>query len=389
MLVKFRKSAVTTLIVIAVLSFSIANSAVNEVKICDGRHLEGSCATSTGNLAMNDIQAVGSHNSYKLAIPAPELELIRQNREASAISLDYYHSSLTEQLDLGMRQLELDILYDPQGGLYADPLLPRLTARSPGAQPYDASDMHAPGFKVLHAQDMDVRSNCDTWILCLREIKAWSDRNPDHVPILIMFNAKEGGTSYPGTMEALTFTEAAYDALDKEVLSVFGTEELIVPDDVRGDARTLREGVLAGRWPSLDKARGRVFFAMDERPSKVEIYMRGRESLEGLPVFVNSISEEAPHAAYFTINNPIRDQQRIQNAVKAGFIVRTRADANTTEARENTTARREAAFASGAQYISTDYYYPRMEWSDYSVSLPDGSVARCNPVRRASGCNNQ
>ena len=41
-----------------------------------------------------------------------------------------------------------------------------------------------------------------------------------------------------------------------------------------------------------------------------------------------------------------------------GYLVRTRSDANTTEARENDYSRFEAALESGAQIISTDYYLP-------------------------------
>lgn len=377
-------SAWTSMLMSAVLLQSPPSIAATES--CVSADLEGRCAIQDDGLKMNDLQTVGSHNSYKLAIPPVELELIAQNRESSAIALDYFHLSLTEQLDLGLRQIELDIVYDPEGGLYADPLLPRLTRDHPDAVPYDASQMHAPGFKVLHAPDIDVRSSCMTWLACLLEIKDWSDRNPDHVPILIMFNAKEGGTSYPGTGEALRFDEAAYDALDSEILSVFDSSRLITPDAVRGNADTLRDGVRNGGWPDLADARGRVFFALDEPPAKVEVYLRGRASLEGMPVFVNSISEAAPHAAYFTINDPLRDQQRIRQAVRDGFIVRTRADADTREARANSTERREAAFQSGAQYVSTDYYLPRAEFSSYSVSLPGGGIARCNPVRQENGC---
>ena len=252
--------------------------------------------------------------------------------------------------------------------------------------PYDARDMHTPGFKVLHSQDIDVHSNCATWLICLEEIKVWSDTNPDHVPILIMFNAKEGGSAYPGVTPALDFTREAYRALDGETLSVFPADRIIKPDDVREEFDTLREAVLAGNWPALDNARGKVLFALDERPEKVRTYMDGRSSLQGLPFFVNSISQQEDHAAYFTMNNPLGDQERIRDAVNAGFIVRTRADANTREARVNDTSRREAAFASGAQYVSTDYYVPRVEFSDYTVSLPGGAAARCNPVRLDSRC---
>jgi hypothetical protein len=80
------------------------------------------------------------------------------------------------------------------------------------------------------------------------------------------------------------------------------------------------------------------------------------------------------------MNSPTQDQERIRAAVKSGFIVRTRADANTMEARNNDSSRREAAFSSGAQYISTDYYQPRLEFSEYSVSLPKNRSARCNPL---------
>lgn len=363
----------------AICSLSTAGLAAQECIAVDS--LEGPCAIESETLKMNDLQAVGSHNSYKLFIPGPELDLIRAYNENSALALDYNHLPLTEQLDLGMRQIELDIVYDPVGGRFADPLLPNQVANLPGALPFDGSELQQPGFKVLHSQDIDVRSNCLTWINCLTEIRSWSQANPQHVPILIMFNAKEGGSAYPGVRPALDFTAAAYDELDAEILSVFSLEELITPDQVRGNHKTLREGTLAGGWPELNEARGKVFFAIDEGPAKIAIYMRGRESLQGLPVFVNSVDENAEHAAYFTINDPFASFDRIQAAVKAGFIVRTRADADTIEARENSTRRRDMAFDSGAQYISTDYYLPRQEWSDYQAVLPGGAPARCNPVR--------
>ncbi len=370
----------------ALLLTAIAMNLHAQERTCaESTALEGSCSVESHGLSMNDMQALGSHNSYKLSIPEIELELIRAFNERTALTLDYSHLPLTEQLDLGMRQIELDIVYDPEGGRFADPLLPAQTANKPGAVPFDNQELHAPGFKVLHSQDIDVRSSCMTWIACLEEIRAWSDANPDHVPILIMFNAKEGGSSYPGVTPAMNFTAAAFDNLDRETLSVFDRNRLITPDQVRGGHETLREGVLAGGWPSLDAARGKVFFAVDEGPEKIRRYMRGNTSLEGLPFFVNSIHEEADHAAYFTINDPESSFERIQSAVRAGFIVRTRADANTIEARNNDYSRQQAAFASGAQFISTDYYVPRLGFSSYQAKLPGGAAARCNPVR-ASGC---
>jgi hypothetical protein len=334
-------------------------------------------------LRMNDIQAVGTHNSYKIAIPPQELAMIAARSNEAARSLDYSHMPLKDQLDLGMRQLEIDFLYDPEGGRYAHPKLPQLSGIV-----YDAAGMDKPGYKVLHMPDVDVRSHCATFVLCLRQIRDWSDAHPRHVPILIMMNAKDGKASFDGGVVPLAYDAAAFDALDAEIRSVFGPDRLITPDMVRGKAKTLREGVLAGGWLTLEAARGKVFFALDEGPAKVEVYLRGHKSLEGLPIFVNSISEDADHAAYFTINNPATDFARIQKDVKAGFIVRTRADDSTTEARVNDLTRFAKALESGAQYISTDYPTPRADFGPYKVALPDGAVVRLSPVRakkQASG----
>jgi hypothetical protein len=74
--------------------------------------------------------------------------------------------------------------------------------------------------------------------------------------------------------------------------------------------------------------------------------------------------------------------------VKKGYIVRTRSDEPTEQARKNDTARRDLVLGTGAQIISTDY--PLSEpasWTGYSVGLPGGLVARCNPVNKpAAGC---
>ena len=97
-------------------------------------------------------------------------------------------------------------------------------------------------------------------------------------------------------------------------------------------------------------------------------------------MFVN-IDEASPAAGYITLNEPQQQAARIAAAVKAGIIVRTRADADTLEARSGDVARREAAFASGAQFVSTDYMSPDVRFGDYEVDLPGGGVARRNPVR--------
>lgn len=369
-------------IFVSAFALSTAHAAIAGPLDCASPHETiADCAAVPEDLKLNDLQAVGSHNSYKIAIPAAELAIIAAQSPEAAEGLDYSHAPLTQQLDLGMRQLEIDIYYDPDGGRFVDPLLPRISG-----EPFDASQLVEPGFKVFHTSDIDVRSHCLTLVSCLEEIEAWSDEHPGHAPILILFNTKSSTPPIPGATEVLPFTEAAFDALDIELRQVLAPEDFIEPDEIRGKSKTLRDAVMRSGWPSLAESRGQLLLALDSGAATVRTYLRGKESLEGLPIFVNSLSLNAPHAAYFTINEPKEKLAEIKAAVKAGMIVRTRADADTKEARSGDVSRRETAFASGAQYVSTDYYVPRAEWSDYSVRLPGSDAARCNPHRTSSIC---
>lgn len=335
-----------------------------------------------GSLRMTDVSVVGTHNSYKLAIPQAELEAMLAVNPA-AIALDYSHRPITEQLEAGARQIEIDVLHDPEGGRYARPVGALGGGVTMGAA-FDAA-MSRPGFKTLHMQDVDFRSSCLTFIACLGEIRDWSRANPAHVPILIMLNAKTGASVVPGGVTALPFDTAAWDALDAEIRSAFDGDALITPDEVQGSHPTLREAVLAGGWPRLGAARGRVFFALDEGPEKVSAYRGSRASLEGRAMFVNT-DEASSVAAYLTLNDPVADRDRIAAAVRAGFMVRTRADADTREPRAGAVSRRDAALAGGAQYVSTDYLWPDPRFPTYEVRLAGAAAAVCNPVTAAAQC---
>lgn len=246
------------------------------------------------------------------------------------------------------------------------------------------AELQEPGFKVLHMPGTDNASHCLKLVQCLAEVRAWSDAHPRHVPILLMFNAKESDNPAQGR-PVLPFDEAAFDALDAEVRSIFGPEKLITPDDVQGEYPTLRDAVLANNWPLLDDARGRFIFALDEGPRKVAVYRGNRQSLEGRVFFINT-DARSPAAAYMTINDPVHDGDRIREAVQAGFLVRTRADENTQQARTDDNRRLQAALASGAQYISTDYLWADTRFSDHTAHLPGHVTVRCTPIRRAEPC---
>ena len=60
--------------------------------------------------------------------------------------------------------------------------------------------------------------------------------------------------------------------------------------------------------------------------------------------------------------------------------------ADTAEARTGDTTRRDAAFASGAQIVSTDYEVEDPRWPGFVTDLPGDGPARCNPVSAPEGC---
>src|SRR5262245_26301178 len=92
-------------------------------------------------LRLDQVQVLGSHNSYH-GRPYPEvLAALRKVAPALGDSLDYAHAPLPQQFDGGVRQIELDVWSDPQGGKYASPKLP-LEA---GAAVRDDPQMHEPG----------------------------------------------------------------------------------------------------------------------------------------------------------------------------------------------------------------------------------------------------
>ena len=337
---------------------------------------------------LNQIQVIGTHNSYHAGI-APNESKIWQAKYADAYKgLDYQHQPLPQQFDSGVRQIELDIYADSKGGLYAHPSGPSMVAAAkfPPDSEFDPNGiMNKPGFKVMHVQDVDYRSTCQPFIACLQQVREWSHAHPGHVPIFILVETKQGKPRGEVHLtEPESFTSATFDLLDAEIRSVFPPSEMITPDDVRGKYGTLNEAVLAGNWPTLASARGKVVFLMDQRPVG-PVYLAGHPSLRGRVLFTNAEPGE-PDAAFIERNDGPADD--ITSLVRKGYLIRARTDSDTKEARANDTSSRDAMIASGAQLLSTDYPVnePARWPGNFVVTLPGKTVARCNPANAPATC---
>ncbi|QNK63243.1 phosphatidylinositol-specific phospholipase C1-like protein [Pedobacter sp. PAMC26386] len=328
------------------------------------------------NVHINKIQVIGSHNSYKKAIDPHLFSRFKLKDSISASKIDYEHIGVAEQLDMGLRNLEIDVYADVKGGKYAHP---RGLDWAKDQAPYDVDkEMNAPGFKVFHIQDLDFRSDFLTLKKGLEKLKKWSDAHPDHNPVFITLEAKDNKMKGEGYSDPEQFTAKTFDQLDHEILQTLGANKVITPDRVRGKYKTLEAAVLKDNWPALKAARGKFLFILDQKGEKMELYIKGHPALKGRVLFVNA-GAGRPEAGMMIINDA--KDPMIPRLVKKGYIIRTRADSDTQEARHNDRSNFDSACASGAQIITTDYYLKSTHFkSDYVISFEGGKYFRLNPL---------
>jgi hypothetical protein len=285
---------------------------------------------------VNHLQAKATHNSYHLRsrFMVPEW--------------NYAHAPLPEQLEAqGVRGIELD----PHWNVDCD------------------------RFEVYHVLRFDEETTCRLFTDCLALVRAWSDAHPNHHPLFIQLEPKDGDAT----------TAARLEALEREALSVFPRALVVTPDEVRGASATLREAVTTRGWPTLADARGRVLFYLNDSGAPRAAYTRGGASLDGRLFFAEASRVDDPYAAVLILNNPVRDREAITRAVRQGFLVRTFAETSLASGRAGDRTGLENALAGGAQLISTDFAAPEAP-GGYFVQLPQGTPSRCNPVSAPAGC---
>jgi Phosphoinositide phospholipase C, Ca2+-dependent len=308
-------------------------------------------------LRVNHVQVLGTHNSYH----------VRPTRNMAADDAsNYAHPPLDQQLESGIRSLEIDV-------------------------------QNGPGFPVYHSIIVDQSSNCATLEACLMTIAAWSSANPGHVPITVFVELKELPAPNPNAIvqqvvddfvkrnNLAPWDAAALDRLDAVVRAAFGNQ-LVTPDEVRGKHATLRAAITSSGWPTLAKTRGRVMVIFNSRKLR-ETYLAGNPSGQGRPMFVIAPSATRPSAAFVSVAVP--DAARIGSLLRQHMMIRTEADANGVEARSDDRTRATNAIESGAQVVATDYPLPDPTVGPYVVKLPTTAIARCDPVTAPKRCRDR
>ena len=329
---------------------------------------------------LNHYQLIGSHNSYKQALFPVVERWLEQHHPDYATQFRYSQISLTEQLEAGLRQLEIDVVADPKGGHHAKPWAEQFFA-TPLLSEAQRAALGQPGFKVLHIPGIDFSSECIAFSDCLARLKNWSERHPGHFPLMIMLNAKETQPDFVKQPLPVAFDQAQYQALDALIEQQLGRDKLFVPDDLRGSHDSLRSAVLQQGWPDLNQLKGKFIFVFDANTEQAELYRSGHKNLHNRIMF-SSYAATADEAAIIIANDPIEQQQQIQQWVKQGFLVRTRADADFNSSNAQRLARFTAAKSSGAHWISTDFYPGSPEFTryHYQVEFEHKQLVRPNPL---------
>lgn len=327
---------------------------------------------------LNEYRVLASHNSYKLK-PDPRVSKFlykiknKLGEENDPIQLEYAHESLSIQLDsFNVRGFELDVYADPKGGKYYRRRINGFVRGKRKRSKIPA--LKEPGFKIIHISDVDYETNYYTLESALKEIADWSKNNPDHSPVYINIEAKGSGMGNEsgllrilGFKKAIVYDSTIYDQLNNELLTFIPSEQLVTPKEFQGDFSSIRERIDSIGWPSIEEYKGKLFFILEGNRS--DWYAAQVNAGADLPMFVYGGTED-PMTLFVRRNQPIGNEEEIKELSK-DFIVRTRTDAGTLEARENDQSRKEAAIRSGAQIVSTDYYRPDLELSEFSVTLEE------------------
>ncbi len=331
---------------------------------------------------LNEIRILASHNSYKKRPHQKVLRFLKKFQDKLGTQnnpdyIDYGHLPFSEQFNkYGVRGIELDVNYDPDGGHYKRR---RINVFLLGQrQRLKGGVLKKPGFKILHISDVDFETNYLTLKSALKDLKTWSEDHPNHLPIYVNIEAKG---SHPadeskalkilGFQTCIPFDSAAYVKLETEIRSVFNPIQIYSPKHFKDTCLNLRSRINTMGWPTLKEVRGKFIFILEG--SNQHLY---ESFVDPIMFYYGDIKDE--NTVFLLRNNPVLSKADILSLV-SNFMIRTRSDSGTRESRENDYHTWEAALESNAQIISTDYYKADRRFSSYKVGFNNGLFQQINP----------
>lgn len=296
---------------------------VDENTFCDF-DLSDACASG---LKFNEVSFIGTHNSYqKTCVPARQ----KLFRDASTVTFGlvkaekatFSSDCLTDQFNLGIRSIELDVETVVEDGKVS--------------------------FVCTHEPVFDMPTHCYNFALALKEIKLWSDANPNHLPITIIIEPKK--TFIPEkNMHYFNYKYA--NELGNQAREIFG-DTLITPADMMGSHSSLKEMREADDWMTLEETMGHVMILLHDTTA-TDDYIKQDPSIKTQVMFpmLRYKDRDKDYASFLLINKAKDIKIQADEVLGKNLIVRSRSD-NFGSYNESES---QTALNSGAQIVSTDY----------------------------------
>ncbi|MBR4049991.1 MAG: hypothetical protein IKK09_05800 [Clostridia bacterium] len=302
-------------------------------------------------LKFNELRYTATHNSYQTE-SVDELKQIYRKLSDLTFGLvpenmaDFVSPTLTDQLNSGIYSLEIDIeVFDRDGDI---------------------------SFTCMHNPRFQMTTSCYDFALAMREIAMWSDNNPNHLPITLIIEPKESFLPLED-MKVLNLDYAK--ELDKTLRATLG-DRLFTPADMLREYESFGEMRRANDWCKVKDMLGKVLILFHEC-NTTEGYIELDPTIKSQAMFpmLREKDMERDCASFLLLNRPVKEFKAIEKAISLGLIVRTRAD----EFTDVTEEKREKAFESGAQIMSTDYPVRQgLTADDYVVCFGDMKTISIN-----------
>ncbi len=285
-------------------------------------------AALENGIKFNELRFVATHNSYQTKKTDEYIDLYGNVSDltfglVNSEKAEFYSDTLTQQLNLGVRSFEMDIETFKRNGEIS--------------------------FTCMHAPYSDMTTSCYDFSLALKEIKMWSDYNPNHLPITIIIEPKSGFLPLED-MKSFNLDYAL--KLDEALKAALG-DKLFTPADMLRDYESFGEMRKADDWCKAQDMLGKVLVLLHDCKVTGK-YIEVDESIKTQAMFPMLREKDIDRdcTSFILANDPEEFLKISEDALyNKRIIARTRAD----KYGDYSGKQREDALECGAQIVSTDY----------------------------------
>lgn len=301
-------------------------------------------------IKFNELSFIATHNSYETeSVPAytkmcTALSNIVPNlMEKGSGTLN--HETLTEQLNVGIRSFELDV--------------------EPGKRAGKTQ------FYCMHSPVMTMTTSCYDLSLALKEIRMWSDYNPNHLPVTIMIEPKTKAVPMIGLKHFSIEYAKELDSFLRENLG----DKLFTPADMLRDHGSFKEMREQNDWCQVNDMLGKVIVLLHFDGDLTPKYIDIDPSIKTQAMFPAMVAAHADTSyTGFIITNDAFAANETNKSMVADkkLIVRTRVDTHPSFSEE----RKAAAMSSCSQIMSSDFPIRTVKPDGYYVAFPNDKTVK-------------